>query len=95
MSTVKWILATGFFAGAVIQIFLANMKWMEVIDAINSHLAPDKQFSPAGSNLRMFEIQSLYAQLYPDGQLLAVSNRLGIGGIVSFAASAAVILLWR
>ena len=67
LRTVWWIIAGLFFAGGVVQLFVGNLLFMELLDLVNERLPNESQISQIGANRRAFESLRLYRQLYPHG----------------------------
>ena len=93
LRTVWWIISGLFFAGGVVQLFIGNLLFMEVLDLVNERLPNESQISQIGANRRAFEILKLYRQLYPHGSLRTKATRFLIGGFLCFGAATLIAFL--
>ena len=90
-----WILALVFFVAAVVQFFVANLSFAEMIDLVNRRLPAERQVSPIGANTRAFQIRRMYQAFYPGGNLRTKQNRLAVGAFVCLGIGISVLFLHR
>jgi hypothetical protein len=84
-----------FFVAAVVQFFIANPSFAEMIDLVNQRLPLDGQIPPVGANTRSFEIRRMYQTFYPEGNLRRKQNRLSVCDFLCLGAAIAMLLLGR